>query len=556
MFVNFRQGLIGFQQNFGSPAFLQPSQTAGFISQIISPTPTLATFAHRTSDYLVKFESTVLDAWQVSAPNTYLYWDIDLLTAQVSRGTTVLPPITGQNPPLSPVNDQHWFDSSQSVMKVWNVSKNKWVEKVRLFAGQVDAGNIVSSTLGTQVGMNTSSNPGYILLDILLQPIRKNSQTSEFLTAGDEVRVLTSAGTSGVLVQPLNHAMQARSAESIPRMSVVYFSANDTVKLGSSNSDMARRPVGIMVDAVPMGEVGLLVTSGEIVYDQWSWSTPGAALYADSTGQLTLTRPASLLAYRVGVIKNAITVLLDVDSETDPFANVINPNVKAPPFFVSTISGTSATLGSCANHHTVFRFTSDSAISVSIPADSAWTGTQSYWENGGSPQNPGPMPIGGMMMIARRGLGDITISPSGATINSQETLTLLESGSEVFLVKVAANTWDVLHGTDPVIPLGYKSLIQTAYSGSSVVTGANNGKSHSKSDATPVLVPSTLPVNFLCSIVNKHDTQSMTVSFNGGVQAFIQGKSTSATSYSLAPNSILHITRVDSSKWFVSGNAT
>jgi hypothetical protein len=325
MRIGFRQGLLSFQRDAGAPVYLQPSSTPNFVSHVISPTPTIATFAHGASDYLLKFDDAVPVAWgPVTAGITnHLYWDIDLLTAAVSRGITLLEPVYSGSAPLAPANDQHWF-TADGVMRVWSVSKNKWLERVRLFAGKVMNGNtntITMFTEGSQAGLTTPSNPGFIMLDTMLQPLRKSSQNGEFLTDDDATRVLSTVGTAGVLVQPVSRVVPVRAGEIIPRMSLVYFSADDTVRLASSNPALmpSRPPVGIMIDGLVGGEIGSLVQSGELSYDQWDFSgNAGKPVYCDSNGQVTLTRPSGLMAYRVGFVKNARTVLVMVDAETNP----------------------------------------------------------------------------------------------------------------------------------------------------------------------------------------------------------------------------------------------
>jgi hypothetical protein len=326
MRITFRQGLIAFQKDNGAPQFLQASSTTSYVTHVVSPTATVITFAHGSSDYLTTFDTQVETAWgPVTAGVTnYLYWDMDLLTGAITRGITLHPPISSLTAPSSPSNDQHWFDLSTTTMKVWSTSKNKWMPKIRLFAGYVSNGNTSQITMygeGSQVGLTTATpvGAGYIVRDTLLNPMRKSS--GEFLTTEDKTHVDATVGTSGVLVQPVNRVSVVRAGENIPAMSLVYFSGDDVVKLASSNPALspARVPVGIMLEAVASGDVGVLSPFGEISYDQWDWSGfAGSALYCDTNGQLTRTRPAGLLAYRVGFIKNPTTVLLDLDAETNP----------------------------------------------------------------------------------------------------------------------------------------------------------------------------------------------------------------------------------------------
>lgn len=326
MRINFRQGLIAFQKDSGTPVFLQQSSAhPGFVQHVVSPTTTMVAFAHGTTDYLMSFDTTTDPAWGpfTGGVDNHMYWDIDLLTGHVSRGITLLIPINAVAAPSSPANDQHWFDLTNFKMMVWSQAANKWREKVRVFAGRAvlgNANNLVMFSEGSQVGLsNTPSNPGYIVLDTLLQPLRKS--VGEFLTDDDPARVRTTVGTGGVLVQPVNRVIPIKAGEAIPRMSLVYFSGPDTIRLASSNPGLVpqRIPVGVSVDALANGDVGTFVSSGELTYDQWDWSGhEGEPLYCDDAGAFTLYRPAGLMAFRVGFIKNAQTVLFNVDAETYP----------------------------------------------------------------------------------------------------------------------------------------------------------------------------------------------------------------------------------------------
>lgn len=324
MRINFRQGLISFQKDNGNPDFLHPSSTAYYVSHVVSPTPTIAAVAHGQSDYLLHFDRNVENAWgpiNPDAPQTFLFWDIDLLTAEVTYGMTTLAPIVSLLEPTK-VDGQHWFDLNDTTMKVWSTTRNKWQPKARVFAGKVMNGNVqslVHNIQGTQVQLDVPGNPGYVLRDHLLNPLRKSN--GEFLTDDAYAYVNTTVGTSGVLVQPVNRIVPVRAGENLPAMSLVYFSGDDTVRLASSDPALVpmRIPVGIVTEAVAQGDVGNLSPFGEISYDQWDWTGhAGEPLYTDSYGQITLKRPEGLLAFRVGFVKNKNTVLLGIDAETYP----------------------------------------------------------------------------------------------------------------------------------------------------------------------------------------------------------------------------------------------
>lgn len=328
MRIDFRQGLLAYQKDgAGNPLFLQPSQvTNGFISLVVSPNPTIVTFAQGSSDYLSQFDVSKDDAWGplVAGKDNYLYWELDMLTSVVKYGITTLAPITSTTAPVNgEVEGQMWFDRSTNTMKVWQQASRKWITTIRLLAGKVIGGstsNIIPEVFGSQVGLNNvQGNPGYVMLDSQLRPLR--TSTGEFLTTDTPVRIKNTVGTSGVLAVPPNGFIPVRAGENIPAMSLVYFSDSDTVSLASSNPSLVvkRVPVGVIQRALATNEIGVLTLTGDVTYDQWNWTgSIGQAVYSDDTGRITTTRPGGLMAYRVGFIKNTNTIVFGVDAETLP----------------------------------------------------------------------------------------------------------------------------------------------------------------------------------------------------------------------------------------------
>lgn len=325
MKLSFRQGLISFQQDInGSPQFLKTSSTPGYVALNVSPTPTLATFAHKQSNYLQSFDQASAISWGPLTPgvDNYLYWDIDLLNANVTPGISLLEPIVSVNEPTYYINDLHWFDLNTNTMKVWSAQGEKWVVRIRVFAGKVTNGNInqiVSKPFGTQVGIVEDNISGFIILDAHLKPLR--TSTGEFLTTQTYVRIKNTSGTSGILAKPVNAFVPVRAGENIPAMSIVYLSGEDEVSLASSDPmDITEKmPVGIIQHSLAVNEIGDLIQNGELSYDQWDWSDYiGKPLFVNSYGQLTPNRPAGLLSYRVAVVKSRSTIIFSIDAETQP----------------------------------------------------------------------------------------------------------------------------------------------------------------------------------------------------------------------------------------------
>lgn len=330
MKIPFRQGLIAYQRDgLGQPQYLLPSTTNGFVALNVSPTPTSVSIAHGSADYLLVFSSTVPAAWGPipGGVTSYLYWDVDLLTGQTSFGFTTLEPILSAAEPSAPQVDQHWFDLSEMKMKVW--LRGRWYEKVRAFAGKVPNGSILSMTPADSepfyapwqnaTTLQVEGNPGYISTDVFGNPIR--TLAGEFVTSRTPVRFNSTTGTTGVLAVLPNAFIPVRASQNIPRMSLVYFSGEDEVGLASGNpaTNPPRIPIGIVQEELFTSEVGVVTQSGEITYDQWDWSADiGKPLYCGDNGEVVTVRPNGLLVYRVGFVKNAKTIVFQIDAETQP----------------------------------------------------------------------------------------------------------------------------------------------------------------------------------------------------------------------------------------------
>ena len=348
MYLNFRQGLISFQQSGSQAFFLAPSSTSGYVDLYVSPTPLLATVAHGASDYLINVDSTLPHAWgpMNTGADNYLYLEVNLITGAVTSGISLLEPITSLVEPASASAQagQMWFDLNANVMMVRNPDNSKWIVSPRIVIGKVTNGNvnqIVHASIGSTVGLNVPGHPGYLMLDSQLRPLR--TSTGELLTTDSPVRVKTTIGTSGVLAHPINGFIPVRAAEPIPAMSLVYFSSSDTVSLASSDPALtsAKTPIGVIQQALALNEVGVVTQSGEITYDQWTWGPAdfGKPLYCGFNGEITTSRPLGVQAFRIGYVKNAKTILFYVDSETQPQV------VSSPGSIISGVAPISAVTG-------------------------------------------------------------------------------------------------------------------------------------------------------------------------------------------------------------------
>lgn len=313
MYVPFRQGIVRHQVDSNSnPAYLQKVNGGQHISLIISPIPAIVTFAHGSTDYLYEETRTVSQAWGpfTTPDDKWLYWDLDILTGVRTFGSTHLIPLTTPVPPTNPQNDQHWFDIPNSMMNVWNGVR--WVNKIRCFAGKYDNSSIIiPNGPGSQVGLNSPTNSGFILFDDDEKPIRKwkRDNTGHFLTT--ETPIITHASrVSNVVLDGTTKTCQA--AENIPQWSIVSFSDNDQIVL-ASYLDQTKPAAGIVKWNMNTGDSGIIHTSGYITNNNWDWTyPPSTPLFVGTSGQITTTVPQVGSIQRIGMIVNSTTIFIDV----------------------------------------------------------------------------------------------------------------------------------------------------------------------------------------------------------------------------------------------------
>ena len=348
MRLTFRQGIARYQTDvYSTPTFLQKSSQSGeFIDLIVSPDPTIIIFAHRDATYVVEESKTVFHAWGPfitgQGGTRWLYWDINLLTAALSRGYTSLPPIVAAAAPANPANDQHWFDTTEKQMKVWNGSK--WVEKIRVFAGSYSSQAVIHPMpLGTQAGETGDFEAGDLVLDAYNKPIRQSDGT--FLTTSTKVSV-TNTGTKQFQME--SDIVSGMADEYIPKFSFVQLRPNRRLALARSD-DWRTRIIGIVTEDLYLSEVGIVGTSGLVRNEQWSFppSAVGKRVFSNATGQLTLVPPTHGVCQIAGYVFDHDTIYLDIKPVTilDDMQPVVAPPAPAPlgPIADFTVSPTVGT---------------------------------------------------------------------------------------------------------------------------------------------------------------------------------------------------------------------
>lgn len=318
MKIPFRHGLVRYQKSGTIPTFLNRTNSGSTMSLVVSTDSTYVAFAHGSSDYLFEEKRSITPAWNgpfVSGVDYWLYWDIDMLTGQRTFGHTEVQPVLVGAAPLPPVNDQHWFDHSVKVMKVWNLGR--WNECLRVFACFYDEGTIINAyPTGTQVGNLNTSYPGFILFDDNSDPIRRlrgGNRRSEFITSESIMSSQVATGMANISIESKMPIVEA--IENIPEYRLVSYRSNNKIGI-ASYLDPNYPVVGLVRENMFTTEVGTFTSSGEIVNENWNFTTdPNTPLFCGVVGEVTTSVPQQGAYQQVGFVISPTTIFLDIEQQ-------------------------------------------------------------------------------------------------------------------------------------------------------------------------------------------------------------------------------------------------
>lgn len=289
MVVNFIQGIVSYPYSGTVQQFL--AYSAGYVSILTSRGPTSINLAHGSKSYLFT-ETNNVAAWgPLPATNSWLYWNINPVTGVRTFGYTLLEPVWGPTSPSSPANDQHWFNTSEYKMYVFNSISNSWFNVIRVFAAKCDnsgqlypLGVTTSPTpfAGTQVALSGHNlTIGQIMADDSGLPIR-NSQ-GQFFTTADQFFI---NGDQNTAISIENTVVGGTAIEVLPAYSVVAFNEVGSIRHCTYN-DLQTVAVAMLTGNLNPGDTGSVVLQGYIENPNWNWPTVGQRLWIDDTGMLT-----------------------------------------------------------------------------------------------------------------------------------------------------------------------------------------------------------------------------------------------------------------------------
>jgi hypothetical protein len=316
MRIDFRQGLVRYQTDTaGTPTFIRGSN--GDIDLVVSPDPTIATFADGTEDYTIEERQTVPAAWPgpfINGTNYWLYIDIDTQTGVRTFGQTTIEPVVSFNPPPA-VEGQHWFDRNENVQKVR--TNNRWVRVLRVFTALLPSGstsNPQAYAIGSQAGLWTPTESGFIVFDENDLAVQRQGPLRQrrFLTTASALATQFS-GSAEFQIEGL--LSRAEAIENVPAWHAVAIKGPRQIGL-ASNSVPSAPAVGLInEDAVP-GEVVRIITSGFFTSSSIDFGNaePGDPVFVGTTGNLTTIPPQQFSIQQVGEVVTRNSIYVDVKS--------------------------------------------------------------------------------------------------------------------------------------------------------------------------------------------------------------------------------------------------
>jgi hypothetical protein len=315
---DFKQGLARYQEDgIGHPAFLQ--RNGQYIDLIVSPDPTVFLIAHYDVDYSLTENRSIDKAWGpfTNNNNSWLFWDVDFITGEISHGFTEVMPVNGTRPPAQPIAiDQHWFDTGKKVTKVWNGAT--WVDKLRVFACKYqNNATIIYNTQGSQVGLHgLLTFAGFPLFDDENKPIQKfrKNRTGQFITSETPISAQF-ARIANFRVEAAT--VQAKARENIAiNYAVAYYGYNE---IGlARNTDSLHPAIGIAAEPMVLSEVRSYVTKGYVQNNvNWNWSDypVGQPLFVGPTGELIVDPPQFWTIQQIATVVDSVTIFVDTQQQ-------------------------------------------------------------------------------------------------------------------------------------------------------------------------------------------------------------------------------------------------
>jgi hypothetical protein len=303
MRLNFQQGIVTYPSTGPTQSFL--AKTGVFVSLQTVNGDTVVNFAHGSSNYLFTEAADVTNAWGPIPVSTdaWLFWDIDTQTGVRTFGFTLLQPQFGTSFPVSPDQGQHFFDTDEKRMYLFD--QGSWRNVIRVFAAMVNnstftplgTGLGAKPFAGTQVGLSGPTiSSGHILFDEVQEPIRRSN--GEFFTTDSDI-FTASAPASSIRIEA--SVLTATAEQNLGAYQVVYFSQFGKISLATYD-DLQEEAIGILLEMLSINQTGTVIVQGVVTNDGWDWATVGAPLWIDGSGEFVDVDPhvSDVITFPIG----------------------------------------------------------------------------------------------------------------------------------------------------------------------------------------------------------------------------------------------------------------
>lgn len=283
MLLKFRQGIVHSNPN---NFLVNPAS----VTLQVTSMPLDVTMANKTNNYYHVEAKTVLNAWITpnNNPNTvYLYIDLDTLNAVRTFGVATQDQIISPTVPLVvpitllPIPDgQHWFDTTNNVMKVYLALTNIWIEKIRIFVATYTNGAppvLYTPNNQSQISLITTESyqTGRVLYDSLGTALRTSD--GSFITS--ETDFYTYGGISNS-VRMESDITLVKASQPIPAFSVVAITGYGDdgiypfIEL-ADYTNVNETLIAICTEDLDIDDITAITTRGVITNVLWDWQTAG-----------------------------------------------------------------------------------------------------------------------------------------------------------------------------------------------------------------------------------------------------------------------------------------
>ena len=304
MKIPFRQGLVNFARTGeNQPAYMKVNASRNYVDLVSAKTSVVVAFAHGKSNYIYTEPVSIDAAWgPIYGTKQWLYWDVDMLTGKRTFGMTDKAPVYAPTAPTRAVG-QHWFDTINTTMKVWN--GNIWAPAVRVFAGTYDGTTLAFNPAGTQANLRSPVAAGRIIFDAHGKPVRKSN--NEFFTTEDNFLV---HGETTSTVNLEQGSQVGFANEPIPAYSVVRFTDIGKISLAKYD-DLENVALAISTTSVNTGEIGSLIFSGVVTNAFWGFTEVNAPLWVTGAGEISQVEEQNGKKAPIGRVLSPTSILFN-----------------------------------------------------------------------------------------------------------------------------------------------------------------------------------------------------------------------------------------------------